>query len=105
MYKVPGVLLFWLYLEIDLLPYCVIGWPLRPMGLGSTGVVVEGLRPLGSQNCDWSVGWPELSWHLMAWEKGRGLGKDEAGARSRRRRKETPPSHTVNRWKAPTHFW
>lgn len=40
----------------------------------------------------------------MAWEKGRGLGKDEEDPRSRRR-KEMAWRCTVNRWKAQRHFW
>lgn len=60
------------------------------MGWGSTGVVVEGLRALWSPHYGWSVVWLELSWHMTALEKGRGMGRDEGDARSRRRRKERP---------------
>lgn len=69
--------------------YCVIEYLLRPMGWGSSGVAVEGLQSLWSQSSDWSVEWLELSWHLTALERGRGLGKGEADAQLRRR-KEMP---------------
>ncbi len=95
---------FKLLYVVVILPYCVIGWLLRPMDWESSGVVVEGLRSLWSPNCDCSVGWLELSWHMAAWEKGWGLGRVEADARSRRR-KERPRSRTVNRLKALRHFW
>lgn len=92
-----------LYLEVVVLPCCAIGWPLRPVGWGLSGVVVEEL--LWSLNCDWSVEWLELSWRSMAWERGRGWGRDEADARSRRRRKGRLWSRMVNRWKALNDFW
>lgn len=94
-----------LCLEEALLPYYVLGRLLRPMDWGSLEVVAEGFQPLWCSCCDQSVVWLELSWHLMAWEKGRGLEKDEEDARWRTRRKERPQSHTVNRLKALRHSW
>ena len=92
------------YLEFLLLPYCLIGLLLRPMGWGLSGVAVEVPRALCSLSCDRSVEWLELSWHLKAWAKGGGLGRDEAEAQWRRT-KERLPSRTVNRWKVPRRSW
>lgn len=71
------------------------------MGWGMLGVAEEVLGPISSLSCDWSVGWLELSWHLMAWQKSEGLGKNEADAQLRKRkRKGRLQSRMVNRWKA-----
>lgn len=99
----------WLYialhryvLEVGLAPWRAMGWPLKPVGSGSSGVVVEGL--LCSLNCDWSAVWLALSLRLMAREKCTGCWKDEADAQWRRR-KGRRRSRRVNRWRAPRHFW
>lgn len=78
--------------------YCAIQWSLLPVDWGLLGVVEEGLWPIWSLSYDWSVGWLELSWHLMVRERGRGLGKDEADARSIRKGRP-------QRWKALRCFW
>lgn len=90
------------YLELDLLPYCSIGWHLRPVGWGLSGAVTAGFQSLWPPGCVRSAGWLELRWHLMIWEQGRGFDRPEADARWR---KEQMQSRTVNRWKVPRRSW
>lgn len=91
------------YTEVVFFLPCVMEKLLRIRGWELWWVVVVEVRDLWrSLSCDWSVAWLELSWHLMAWEKDLGSGKDEPGARWRRKRK--PWSRTANRWRAPRRF-
>lgn len=81
---------------------CEHGWPLKLMGWGLFGVVVEVLLSLWSLSCESSGGLLEPNWHLMARERGSDSGTDAAYAQWKRRRRQ---SRMVNRWKALRRFW
>lgn len=83
---------------------CVIGWPLTPVDWEWWGVVVVEVEHFWSLGCEWFVEWLELSWHMLALEKGRGSGKADGDAQSRRK-KGKAWSHSVNKWKALRRFW